>query len=71
MKENHSDCPRVAKHGLVLGTCCHVKRDPIVSAQPAQSVDSAIQSDLSQESVEPQFSCLPPRVSVLKEQGLL
>ena len=48
---------------------CFVKPNFIVPAQPAQSVDPAIQSDPSQESVKPESSCLTLRASSIKEQG--
>ena len=48
MKENHSDCFRVAQHALVLGSS-HI---PLCLAQLAQSSDLAIQSDSAQESVQ-------------------
>ena len=37
--------------------------------QLAQSTDPPIQSDSTQESVEPKSSCQAPRASVIKEQG--
>ena len=43
--------------------------DPLVPAQPAQSADSAIQSDSTQESVEPKSPYLAPRALAIKEQG--
>ena len=46
-----SNCSRVAQHALVLGPSGHVKPDPFVSAQSAHYVDSTIQSDPSQASV--------------------
>ena len=69
VQKNHFDCSGLAKHALVLGPSCHVEPDPIESAKRAQSVDSAVQSDPSQESVKPEFSCQASRVSVIKEQG--
>ena len=45
MQENHSDCPRVAQHALVLGPGGHVQPDPPMSAKPAQPVNSTLQSD--------------------------
>ena len=41
----------------------------VASAKPAQPVDSAVQSDPSQEPVEIESSCLAPRSSAIKEQG--
>ena len=48
VQENHSDCPRVAQHALVLGLSDHVQSGPSQPAQPAQSVDTTLQSDPSQ-----------------------
>ena len=47
MQENHSDCPRVAQHALVLGSSGHIQPNP---PEPAQSVNTALQSDPSQKS---------------------
>ena len=69
--QNHSDCPHVAKHALVLTPSDHVESDPSVSAPPAKSVNSALQSDSSQESVKTKPTCLAPRASAIKEQGSL
>ena len=71
MQEKHSDCSRVAQQAIVLGPSGHVKPNPIVPAQFAQSVDSAVQSDPSLESVKREFSCLSPRATAIKEQGSL
>ena len=65
MQENHSDCSRVVQHALVLESGRHVKPDPSLSAQPA---DSALQSDYPQESVEPKSPYPANRASVIKEQ---
>ena len=69
MQQDHSDCSRVAQHALVLGPGGYVKPDPIVLAQSAKSVYSTVEPDPSQESVEPDSSCLAPRASALKAQG--
>ena len=66
MQEDHSDYSRMAQHALVLGSGSHVQLDPSV---PAQSADSAIQSDSTQESVEPKSPCLAHRAPAIKEQG--
>ena len=47
MQENHSNCSGVAQHALVLGSGGHVQPDPTESAQSAQPVDTALQSDPS------------------------
>ena len=64
VQENHSDCPRMSQHALVLGSHGHFEPNLFVPAQPA---DSTIQSDPSHESVKPGSPCLAPRVSVIKE----
>ena len=69
MQQDHSDCPRVAQHTLVLGPSGNVQSDPSVSAQPAQSGISTIQPDLAQELVKPEPTCLAPRATAIKEQG--
>ena len=66
MQENHSDCPRVAKHALVLGLSGHVQPNPTESAQ---SASPALQSDSSQESDQFKPICLAPRASAIKELG--
>ena len=38
VQENHSDCPGVAQHVLVLGSSDHVQSGPYQSAHPAQAV---------------------------------
>ena len=62
-----SDCSRVTQCALVLGSCNHVHPDPSV---PAQSTDSAIQSDSIQESFKPKFRSPAPRATAIKELGL-
>ena len=66
MQENHSDCSRVAKHALVLGSSNHVQSDP---SEPAQPVNTAFQSDPSQKSDKPKSACMAPRATAIKEQG--
>ena len=38
MRQNHSDCSRVAQHALVLGPSGHVEPNPIVPAQPFNQI---------------------------------
>ena len=70
MQENHSDCSRVAQHALVLGSNGHVQPNPTEPAPPTKPAHSAIQSDFSLESVKSKSSCVAPRASAIKEQGL-
>ena len=69
VQQNDTDCTRVAKHALVLGSGSYVQSDPPVPAQPAQSANSTIQPDLTQKSVKSQPPCLAPRATTIKEQG--
>ena len=69
LQQNHTDCTGVAQHALVLGPSGHVQSDPTVPTQPAQSGDSTIQPDHSQESVKPEPTFLAPRATAIKEQG--
>ena len=69
MQENHSDCPGVAQHALVLGPSGHVQPNPSEPAQSAQPVDTALQSDPSQKSDKSKSPCIAPRASAIKEQG--
>ena len=45
--KNHSDCPRVAQHALILGSSGHVQPDTTKPTKPAQPGHLAIQSDSS------------------------
>ena len=69
VQETHSDCPGVAQHALVLGFGDHVQSGPSQPAQPAQSFDTALQSDPSQKSDKSKSPCLTPRATAIKEQG--
>ena len=62
-------CSRVAQHVLVLGSSGHVQPNPTKSAQPAQPVNTALQSDPSQKSDQSKSPCMAPRASAIKEQG--
>ena len=70
VQENHSNCPGLAQHALVLGLGDHVQSSPSQLAQPARSVDTAFQSDPSQKSDQPKSPCMAPRATAIKEQGL-
>ena len=51
MQQDHTDCTRVAQYALILGPSGHVQSDPTMPAQSAQSGDSTVQPDPTQESV--------------------
>ena len=69
MQKNNSNCTRVAKHALVLGPSDHVRSNPIEPGQPAQPVDTALQSDPSQKSDKSKSPRMAPRASAIKEEG--
>ena len=69
MHKNHSDCPGVAQHALVLGPGGHVQPDSPEPAQSAQPVNTAFQSDPSQKSDKPKSPCMAHRASAIKGQG--
>ena len=69
MQEDHSDCSGVAQHALVLGSSDHVQPNPTEPAQSDQPVNTAIQSDPSQESGKSKYPCMAPRATAIKEQG--
>ena len=62
-------CNRIILIALVLGSSGHVQSDPTVPTNPAKSSNSAIQPDLTQESVKLEPSCRAPRATAIKEQG--
>ena len=66
VQENHSDCPGVAQHALVLGPGGHVQSGP---SQPAQAAHTTLESDPSQKSNKFESLCLAPRATKIKEQG--
>ena len=66
VQKDHYHCPGVAQHALVLGLGDHVQSGP---SQPAQSADTALQSDPSQKSDKSKSPCLAPRATKIKEQG--
>ena len=69
MYENHSHCPGLAQHALVLGPGSHVQPDPPKPATYTQLTDTALQSGASQKSVKSKSPCMAPRASAIKEQG--
>ena len=58
--------PLQAQYALVLGSSGHIQQNP---TEPAQPVDTALQSDPSQKSDKSKSLCMAPGASVIKEQG--
>ena len=71
VQENHSDCPGVSQHGLVLGSSDYVQSGPHQSVHPAKPVDPTLQSDPSQKSGKSESPCMAPRATTIKERGFL
>ena len=61
--------PRVAKHALVLGPGEPVSSDSLQASPGTGSSDSTLQRDGTQESHQPQSSCLAPRSLAIQERG--
>ena len=69
VQEANPNCSRMAQHALVLGFSGHVQSGSTELATSSQSADTALQSDPSQKSDQPESSCLAPRATAIKEQG--
>ena len=69
MQKDNPDCPRVAKHDLVLGPSGHVQSNSSEPANSTQSADITLQPDPSQKFDKPKSPCMAPRASAIKEQG--
>ena len=69
LSQNDSDCPRLAKHALVLGPGGPISSDPLQSTAGKGPSDSALQRATSQEPQESQPSCLAPRSSAIRKHG--
>ena len=69
VQESNPNCSRMAQHALVLGFSGHVQSSSTELATSSQSADTALQSDPSQKSDQPESSCLAPRATAIKEQG--
>ena len=67
LQQDNSDCPRVAKHALVLGSSGNVQSNPTMPTQHTKPGISAIQPGPSQEPVKSELTCLAPRASAIKE----
>ena len=69
LQENDSDCPRLAKHALVLGPGGSVGSDSLQSAPGKGSGVSTFQRAASQEPLKSQSSCLAPRSFTIRKHG--
>ena len=69
LSPTHSDCPRVAKHVMVLGPGQHVSSSSPLTSPGGKLVNSVIQSVSSQGSPQPESSCMAPRATAIKQAG--
>ena len=69
LSQDDPHCPRMAKHALVLGPSESVSSDPLQASLGTGSGDSTLQRDGTQESHQPQSSCLAPRSLAIQERG--
>ena len=65
----HSDCPRVAKHALVLGPGQHVSSNSSLSPKGEEFVNPAIQSVSAQGPIQPEPPCMAPRAEAIQQAG--
>ena len=61
--------PRLAKHALVLGPGGPISLDSLQASPGTGPSDSTLQQDGTQESHQPQPSCLAPRSLAIQERG--
>ena len=69
MSVNDPDCPRLAKHALVLGPRDPVGSDSAQSALGDESGVTAVQRTSAQESQQSQSACVAPRVTAIQKRG--
>ena len=69
LSQDDSDCPRLAKHALVLGPVGSVSSDSLQSTSGKGSGVSTFQRAASQEPSKPQSPCLAPRSLAIRKHG--
>ena len=69
MSVNDPDCPRLAKHALVLGPRDPVGSDSAQSALGDESGVTAVQRTIAQESQQSRSACVAPRVTAIQKRG--
>ena len=69
LSQDDSDCPRLAKHALVLGPGGPIRSDPLHPSSNKGPSDSAFQRASSPEPSESESSCLAPRSSTIRKHG--
>ena len=69
LSQDDPDCPRMAKHALVLGSGQYVESDSLQSPIEEGSVNSTVQRSPPQEPESPKSACLAPRASAIQKQG--
>ena len=69
LSQDDSDCPRLAKHALVLGPGGPIRSDPLQPSSDKGPSDSAFQRASSPEPSQSQSLCLAPRSSAIRKHG--
>ena len=69
LSQNDSDCPRLAKHALVLGPGGPIRSDSLHPSSNKGPSDSAFQRASSPEPSESESSCLAPRSSTIRKHS--
>ena len=67
LSQNDTDCPRLAKHALVLGPGGSISADSLQPTSDKGPGDPTFQWATLQESQQSQSSCLAPRSSAIRE----
>ena len=69
LSQHDTHCPKLAKHALALGPSGSVGSDSLQASSDSRPSDSTLQRVTTQESLQPQSSCLAPRVVAIQEHG--
>ena len=65
----YSDCSRVPKHAMVSGPGQHVDLNSPLTSQGGEFVNPTIQSVPTQGSLQPESTCMAPRVTAIQQAG--
>ena len=66
---NHPDCPRMAKHAMVLGPSQLVSANSPFTSQGGEFAHSTVQPVSTQRSPQPKSTCLALRATAIQQAG--
>ena len=69
LSQNDPNCPRVAKHALVLGPSEPIRSDSLPAASDKRPGDSTLQQFTAPEAQQSQSPCMAPRITAIQEHG--